>query len=48
MGLKFTKNERQETIQKLDETILENTKGETLRKKWRIPVSFFKRLPYFG
>ena len=28
MGLKFTLNERLETIEKLDETILENTKGK--------------------
>ena len=41
MGLKFTLNEKLKSIQKLDETILENTKGETLRKKWRIPGEFF-------
>ena len=33
MGLKFTMNERLETIQKLDETILENTKGRDIEKE---------------
>ena len=33
LGLKFTLNERLETIQKLDETILENTKGRDIEKK---------------
>ena len=33
MGLKFTMNERLETIQKLDETILENTKGRYIEKE---------------
>ena len=47
MGLKFTLNETLESIQKLDETILENTKGETLRKKWRIPVSFLQTFTVF-
>ena len=37
MGLKFTLNERLETIQKLDETILEN----------RIVVSFVQKFPVF-
>ena len=35
MGLKFTLNERLETIQKLDKTILENTKGrDKSRRLW--------------
>ena len=38
MGLKFTLNERLETIQKLDETILKTLRGETLRKKSKIVV----------
>ena len=33
LGLKFTLNERLETIQKLDETILENTKGRDIEKE---------------
>ena len=33
MGLKFTLNERLETIQKLDETILENSKGRDIEKE---------------
>ena len=33
MGLKFTLNERLETIQKLDETILENTKKRGIEKE---------------
>jgi len=33
MGLKFTLNERLETIQKLDETILENTEGRDIEKE---------------
>ena len=33
MGLKFTLNERLETVQKLDETILENTKGRDIEKE---------------
>ena len=33
MGLKFTLNERLETIQKLDETILENSKGRDTEKE---------------
>ena len=33
MGLKFTLNERLQTIQKLDETILENTKGRDIEKE---------------
>ena len=33
MALKFILNERLETIQKLDETILENTKGRDIEKE---------------
>ena len=33
MGLKFTLNERLETIQKLEETILENTKGRDIKNE---------------
>ena len=33
MGLKFTLNERLETIQKLDETILEKSKGRDIEKE---------------
>ena len=33
LGLTFTLNERLETIQKLDETILENTKGRDSEKE---------------
>ena len=33
MGLKFTLNERLETNQKLDETILENSKGRDIEKE---------------
>ena len=40
LGLKFALNERLETIQKLDETILKTLRAETLRKKSRILVSF--------
>ena len=49
MGLKFTLNERLETIQKLAETILENTKvrEETSRKKSRIVVSFVQKFTVF-
>ena len=43
MGLKFTLNERLETIQKLDETILENTKGRDIENKSRIVVSFVQK-----
>ena len=48
LGLKFTLNERLETIQKLDETILENTNGRDIKKEtslrpqnWRL--SLFSR-----
>ena len=45
MGLKCTLNERLETIQKLDETILENSKGR--EKKSRIVVSFVQKFTVF-
>ena len=43
MGLKFTLNERRETIQKLDKTILENTKGRDIENKSRIVVSYVQK-----
>ena len=33
IGLKFTLNERLETIQKLDEAVLENSKGRDIKKE---------------
>ena len=52
LGLKFTLNERLETIQKLDETILENTNGRDIKKEtslrlqnWRL--SLFSRAELF-
>ena len=48
MGLKFTLNERLETIQKLDKTILENTKGRDIENKSKIVVSLVQKFTVFG
>ena len=42
LGLKFTLNERLETIQKLDETILENTNGRDIKKETSLRLQNWK------
>ena len=47
MGLKFTLNERLETIQKLAKQFWKTLRREALRKKSRIPVSFVQTFTVF-